>query len=85
LNPHQDTKEPNGAAPLDATVRLSPWQEQNKWKHSNISFLSSSKTDAVLRAAIDYKNFQSLENGHALYIATLDLLGEKPDIPFELD
>jgi hypothetical protein len=61
------------------------WKEENEYKNSNVSFLQSSLTNNVLRASVDWKNFQSLENAQALYLAVIAMMGEKPEVPYELD
>jgi hypothetical protein len=50
-----------------------------RYKFSNISWIKGDLQQCVLRAAVDWKNFQSAENSHALYMAILAMLGEEPE------
>lgn len=51
----------------------------SRYKFSNISWLKGDLQQCVLRAAVDWKNFQSAENSQALYMAVLAMLGEEPE------
>ena len=51
----------------------------SKYKFSNISWLKGDLQQCVLRAAVDWKNFQSAENTQSLYMAVLAMLGEEPE------
>jgi hypothetical protein len=57
----------------------------SRYKFSNIAWLKGGLSQCVLRAAVDWKNFQSAENANSLYMAVLAMTGEEPHVPFELD
>jgi hypothetical protein len=61
------------------------WNAQNVYKNSNVAFIRTDAANAVLLAAVDWKNYQSLENANALYLAVIAMLGETPQVPYELD
>jgi hypothetical protein len=53
--------------------------ETSKYKFGNISWIKGDLQQCVLRAAVDWKNFQSAENAQALYMSVLAMLGEEPE------
>jgi hypothetical protein len=68
-----------------ANAERIPWQLENRFKNSKVSFIPNENSNKVLLAAIDWKNFQSLENAQALYMSVLKMLGEKPENIHMLD
>jgi hypothetical protein len=55
------------------------WQQENKYKFSNIFWLKGDLQQCVLRAAMDWQKFQSAENTHALYMAVMAMQGIEPE------
>jgi hypothetical protein len=68
-----------------ATIEQASWKEQNAIKNSGIGFIPNKLTNSVLRAAVDWKRFQSSTNATALYLAVVAMMGETPEVPYELD
>lgn len=55
------------------------FQDEFRYKWSNISWMKGDLQQVVLRAAVDWYRFQSVHNEHALYMAVMAMMGEEPE------
>lgn len=77
---YNDGVKPTATVPTSNKIlQRQPNTVTARYKFSNISWLKGDLQQCVLRAAVDWKNFQSADNSQALYMAVMAMLGEEPE------